>query len=124
MIIIIKFLNYSVSSSYKYNNTFVKKPCSSNTEIGKTWREEVKAGVEKAAPEYVVVFFHQFSWSYKPDDDQDLFKYGLDYVRKNNYDLVGVADIASNTKPILVWETAAQTYKPQGKFYVQLFRKK
>ena len=97
---------------------------SSNTEIGKTWREEVKAGVEKAAPEYVVVFFHQFSWSYKPDDDQDLFKYGLDYVRKNNYDLVGVADIASNTKPILVWETAAQTYKPQGKFYVQLFRKK
>ena len=97
---------------------------SPNTEMAKTWREEVKAGVEKAAPEYVVVFFHQFSWSYKPDDDQDLFKYGLDYVRKNNYDLVGIADIASNTKPILVWEAAAQTYKPQGKFYVQVFRRR
>ena len=97
---------------------------SPNTAIGKTWREEVKAGVEKAAPEYVVVFFHQYSWSYKPDDDQDLFKYGLDYVKKNNYDLVGVADIASDTKPVLVWEKAAETYKPQGKSYVQLFRKK
>jgi hypothetical protein len=97
---------------------------SPNTALGKAWREEVKAGVEQTSPEYVVIFFHQFSWSYKPDDDQDLFKYGYDYVKKNNYDLVGVADIASNTKPILVWEMAAQTYKPQGKSYVQLFRKK
>ena len=95
-----------------------------NTAVGKAWRDEVKAGVEQAAPEYVVIFFHQFSWSYKTDDDQDLFKYGYDYVKKNNYDLVGIADIASNTKPVLVWETAAQTYKPQGKSYVQLFRKK
>jgi hypothetical protein len=93
-------------------------------DVAKGWREEFKADVETSKPEYLILVAHQFSWLFPPDSDQDLFKWGFNYARQNQYEMVGVADILPGSKPTLIWDAAAATYKPKGEKYVYVFRKK
>jgi hypothetical protein len=89
----------------------------------KEWREEVIKDVETAKPAFMVLVNHPFAWSYGPDSDQQLFKWGYSYATQN-YDLVGFADIIPNARPAFVWDAAAISYKPKGQKYLVVFKRK
>lgn len=89
----------------------------------KGWKEEVKKSVEDTKPEYIVMVHHPFSWHYDPDA-HDLYRFGVEYAQKNQYEVAGIADIVNGAKPIFVWEQAAQNYKPQSANFVVTLRRK
>lgn len=96
---------------------------SGNDDNAKKWREEVRKDVEAAKPRFIVFVNHPFSWSFPQGSDQELFKWGYSYMIEN-YDIVGIADIVPNARPIFVWDAAANTYKPKGEKYILVFKRK
>ncbi len=89
----------------------------------KEWRKEVIKNVEDTKPAFIVLVNHPFAWSYSPDSDQEIYKWGYAYATQN-YDLVGFADIIPNSRPAYVWDAAALTYKPKGQKYMVVFKRK
>jgi Dolichyl-phosphate-mannose-protein mannosyltransferase len=87
------------------------------------WRQEAIQDIENAKPAFLVVVNHEFSWSFPEGSKQELYRFGMEYANKN-YDFIGIADLVPNAKPIYVWEQAAQTYKPQGKKFILVFKRK
>ncbi len=95
---------------------------SPQNEAAKNWREEFKADVEKAKPEYCIIVVQGFSWLFPDDKNQDLLQYAFKYVNDNKYDMVGVAEIGGGNKPNIIWGDAAKTYKPKTQSFVYVLR--
>jgi Dolichyl-phosphate-mannose-protein mannosyltransferase len=97
---------------------------SPQNDAAKKWREEFKADVEKAKPEYCVIVVQGFSWLFPDEKSQDLLQYAFKYVNDNQYDMVGVAEIGGGNKPTIIWGDAAKTYKPKTQSFVYVLRSK
>lgn len=89
----------------------------------KAWREEIKKDVDEKKPRFMVICNHGISWQMRSEQDQELFKYAYETANKY-YDLVGYADMIPGQKPVFVWDQAALTYKPKGKEYLVVFKRK
>jgi len=79
------------------------------------------AEIEASRPEYVVSVNVSFSWLVQPSSDRYLLTWSQSYVRRE-YDLVGVVDIAQDTR--YVWGAEAATYQPLSQWTVQVFKRK
>jgi dolichyl-phosphate-mannose-protein mannosyltransferase len=85
-------------------------------------QREMVHDVEGSRPEYIVFVDVATSWLVQPRSDPFVMSWAADYLR-NNYELVGVADIFLPETQYR-WDAEAKSYQRQSSFGVQIFRKK
>jgi 4-amino-4-deoxy-L-arabinose transferase-like glycosyltransferase len=84
-------------------------------------QQEMIGEIEKAKPEYVVKVMVPASWLRKTNSDTAILYWAEKYIR-DDYRLVGVADIAMTTT--YHWDDAAEGYRPLSKYSVYLYKRK
>jgi hypothetical protein len=85
-----------------------------------TMQEDMIREVKAAAPEYMVEVGVPTSWLRQRDSPIRIFEWWGDY-RRENYRLVGVADMVSSTRTDYRWD--AEVYPPRSNFYVAVYRR-
>ena len=63
------------------------------------------------------------SWLSQPGAPQLIFEWVNKYVQKG-YQLTGITDVVNMEQTVYKWGNDALSYKPQGKEYIMIFRKK
>ncbi len=88
--------------------------------------KEFKEDVERDLPKYVVLFNHRISILAKPNSDMTIFNWYSNYINKNGYKKVGMADMLSANETKYIWDDNPQqlnTYKPKSQFWIEVFQK-
>jgi hypothetical protein len=85
-----------------------------------TMQEDLIREVKAAAPEFMVEVGVSTSWLRQRDSPIRIFDWWADY-RRENYRLVGVADIVSSTRTDYRWD--AEVYPPRSGAYVAVYRR-
>ena len=88
-----------------------------------TMQNDMVREIEQAAPLYVVRFPIQETLSLAPNAPTRLFDWWAGYGPQH-YQLVGIADILDGAPSEYHWEAAAETYKPQSLYHLELYRRK
>jgi Dolichyl-phosphate-mannose-protein mannosyltransferase len=86
-------------------------------------QNEMIREVEAAAPEYVVRVIVDQSWLRSPESPTRIFDWWAQYGPRH-YRLVGVADILTEDHTEYVWDSAAESYRPQSDCYLEVYRKR
>jgi 4-amino-4-deoxy-L-arabinose transferase-like glycosyltransferase len=84
-------------------------------------QQEMIGEIEKAKPEYVVKVMVPASWLRKTNSDTAILYWAEKYIR-DDYRLVGVADIAMTTT--YHWDDRAEGYRTLSKYSVYLYKRK
>jgi hypothetical protein len=79
--------------------------------------------IEAARPEFVVFVNLPLSWWAKPNSERMILEWSERYL-KQNYDLVGVADIVSFDVTEYRWDNQVKDYQPQSLDYLLVYKKK
>jgi hypothetical protein len=85
-------------------------------------QNEMISEIETARPEFVVLVKFPRSWLRGPDSDKHILEWMMQYVREQ-YDVVGVADLQSLDHTEYRWDTEAVSYQPLSPYAVFLFRR-
>jgi len=86
-------------------------------------QKEMISEVVSSKPKFIVTVAVPTSWLIRPDSEKYIFRWLDDYVR-NNYTLVGVADIVSSEKTVYRWYTDAIRYVAQSPYHVLVFERR
>lgn len=86
-------------------------------------QQEMIHEVMSSQPKFIIVVPIATSWLMRPDSEKYIFRWLNDYVR-NNYTLVGVADIISSETTIYRWYADAAQYVVQSPNHVLVFERK
>ena len=86
-------------------------------------QKEMISEVMSSNPKFIVVVSITTSWLIRPESEKYILRWLDDYVR-NNYTLVGVADMISTETTVYKWYSDAQEYAIQSPFHVLILRKR
>ncbi len=92
-------------------------------DYNKKMQAEMIKEIEKEKPKFMVFCNVSFSWLAKAESPKGIFDWFNKYNQKN-YDLVGIADMVSNTQTDYAWDKDVINYVRKGKEYVMIFRRK
>lgn len=85
-------------------------------------QQEMIREVILSDPKFIVVVSAPTSWMIRPDSEKYILVWLDDYVR-DNYMLVGVADIISPETTVYRWHRDAQAYAVRSPYHVLIFEK-
>lgn len=86
-------------------------------------QEEMVKELEKNRPEFLVYVNISFSWLMKPDSKTILLEWFQENAR-NNYELVGVADLVRDDLTVYQWGRKALSYMPQSSTWISVHKQK
>jgi len=86
-------------------------------------QQEMIDEIESAKPRFVVQVLVPGSWVARPQSSQLVFEWMKSFL-KNNFDLVGAADMASNNSTRYLWDRQVAGFSPGSAPTVLLFRRK
>jgi hypothetical protein len=86
-------------------------------------QKEMMEEIEKAQPEYLVFVNVPTSWLVRPDSERAIFNWFSGYS-KENFSLVGVIDILSNTETEYRWGNEAAHYSPRSPCFLYIYKRK
>lgn len=88
------------------------------------WIKETKEAAETSKPRFVVTVVHPYSWAYIDNKNTDMFNYAFEFT-KNNYKLIGIADMQPGATKY-IWGEAAETYPriAQGVKHLLVYERK
>ncbi len=87
-----------------------------------TMQNEMIREVEAAAPQYVVRVVAYESWLQDAHSPTRIFDWWSQYGPRH-YRRVGVADSLTNDHTEYRWDEAAESYHPQSRYYLEVFRR-
>ena len=87
-----------------------------------TMQKEMISEIVSSNPKFIVVVPIATSWLIRPESEKYILRWLDDYVR-NNYTLVGVADIISTEKTVYKWHSDVQGYAIRSPYHVLIFEK-
>ncbi len=79
--------------------------------------------VQDGRPEYVVLVDSIDLWAYRNEGRPTVYSWWGGWG-PSHYDMVGIADIISNTRTEYRWGPAAASYKPESDFIVAIYKRK
>jgi len=79
--------------------------------------------IEYGGSKYVVLIDSLDLWAYRNDNKPTIYSWWGGWG-PDHYDLVGIADIISNTRTEYRWGPAAASYKPQSDYIVAIYKRK
>lgn len=86
-------------------------------------QSEMINDLEMKKPKFLVYCNVRTSWLPRPGSPMGIFEWYGNFV-KQNYDLVGIADMANPSQTQFWWDGDVQTHQPQGQEYVLIFKRK
>lgn len=92
-------------------------------DYNKKMQQEMIGEITEEQPEYLVFCKVDASWLARPESPKDILGWFFGYT-KENYDLVGAADIKYEVPTQFFWGEAAATYQPQSDQFILVFQKR
>lgn len=91
-------------------------------EYALTMQKEMAQEIKSASPKFIVLVSVYTSWLQQPNSEKYIFEWSDNYIREN-YVLVGVADILSPEKTIYRWDADARNYLVLSQWNLLIFER-